>query len=219
MENEIRILEIFAGSKSFSNVANSKGFKTFSVDWNPFKGIDLVADVENLKIDDFPFVPDVVWASPDCTTYSIASCSTHRSKTIEPKTEYAQKCDQVNKHLIGLINEWLKINSDMIFFIENPRGMLRKMPFMQEFKRQTIWYCQYGDNRAKPTDIWTNCNTWIPRPACHNGNKNCHHQPSPRGSKNGTQGLAKFYERSKIPKQLCEEILNVIEKKLAKGQN
>ena len=26
---------------------------------------------------------------------------------------------------------------------------------MQEFKRHTVWYCKYGDSRAKPTDIWT----------------------------------------------------------------
>lgn len=98
----------------------------------------------------------------------------------------------------------------MVFFIENPRGMLRKMPFMQEFKRHTIWYCQYGDKRAKPTDIWTNSKTWIPRPQCHNGNKNCHHHPSPRGSKTGTQGIKSSYDRSRIPEQLCIEILNSV---------
>jgi hypothetical protein len=90
--------------------------------------------------------------------------------------------------------------------------MLRKMPFMQKFKRYTIWYCQYGDDRAKPTDIWTNCEDWIPRPTCHNGNKNCHHQPSPRGSRTGTQGIKGAYERSKIPTELCNEILSVLEK-------
>jgi hypothetical protein len=95
----------------------------------------------------------------------------------------------------------------MVFFIENPRGMLRKMPFMQQFKRHTIWYCQYGDDRAKPTDIWTNSLTWIPRPICHNGNKDCHHQAAPRGSKTGTQGKKGSYERSIIPEQLCLEII------------
>jgi hypothetical protein len=98
----------------------------------------------------------------------------------------------------------------MVFFIENPRGMLRKMPWMQEFIRHTIWYCKYGDERAKPTDIWTNSTTWIPRPICHNGNKECHHQPAPRGSKTGTQGRKGAYERSKIPEQLCSEILKSV---------
>ena len=160
-----------------------------------------------MKLSDIPFVPDVVWASPDCTTYSIASVSTHRTNSIEPKSDYAKKCDAVNKHWIGLIKEWLEINPNMVFFIENPRGMLRKMPFMQEFTRHTVWYCTYGDDRAKPTDIWTNSKTWIPRQICHNGNKNCHHQPAPRGSKTGTQGKKDSFNRSKIPKQLCDEIL------------
>jgi hypothetical protein len=67
--------------------------------------------------------------------------------------------------------------------------------------------CTYGDERAKPTDIWTNSDTWIPRPVCHNGNKECHHAPAPRGSKTGTQGRKGSYERSKIPEELCREVL------------
>jgi hypothetical protein len=180
----------------------------FSVDWKNYKDIDLVIDVEDMLITDVPFIPDIVWASPDCTTYSIAACSTHRTNTIEPKTDYAKKCDKVNKHFIGLIKQWLEINPNLIFFIENPRGMLRKMPFMQEFIRHTVWFCQYGDDRAKPTDIWTNSKTWIPRPVCHNGNKKCHHQPAPRGSKTGTQGRKGSYERSMIPRDLCLDVLN-----------
>lgn len=185
------------------------GMEVFSVDWEKYGGIDLVKDIGELNLNDIPFVPDIIWASPDCTSYTIAAISTHRNG-VEPKSDYAKKCDLVNVHFIELIKEWLKLNPNMVFFIENPRGMLRKMPFMQEFKRHTIWYCQYGDDRAKPTDIWTNSNTWIPRPVCHNGNKNCHHAPAPRGSKTGTQGRKGSYERSKIPQKLCYEILNSV---------
>ena len=74
-------------------------------------------------------------------------------------------------------------------------------------KRNTVWYCKYGDTRAKPTDIWTNDLNWIPRNQCHNGNKECHHQPAPRGSQTGTQGLKNAYEKSKIPPELFYEIL------------
>ena len=45
---------------------------------------------------------------------------------------------------------------------------------------------------------------------CFNGNSNCHHQPAPRGSISGTQGLKGNYERSKIPQELCEEIINSV---------
>ena len=206
----MKVLELFAGSRSIGNTAEELRMNVFSVDWKPFDKINLAIDVEFLKLYDIPFIPDVVWASPDCTTYSIAACSTHRTNSIEPKSDYAKKCDRVNQHFISLINEWLLFNPSMVFFIENPRGMLRKMPFMKDFKRHTIWYCQYGDDRAKPTDIWANSKTWKPRPMCHNGNKNCHHQPAPRGSKTGTQGRKGSYERSMIPKQLCLEVLQSV---------
>lgn len=215
-----KILEVFAGSRSIGNKAEQLGMKVFSVDWEEFDKIDLIIDVEEMEIKDIPFIPDLGWFSPDCTTYTIAACSTHRINSIEPKSEYAIKCDRVNQHFIGLIKQWLKINPDFVFFIENPRGMLRKMPFMQEFKRHTVWYCQYGDDRAKPTDIWTNSKTWIPREMCRNykydksGNvidKHCHHESARRGAKTGTQGKKGSYERSKIPEQLCEEILKSIQ--------
>ena len=92
--------------------------------------------------------------------------------------------------------------------------------------RHTVWYCQYGDDRAKPTDIWTNNSGWKPRPMCHNKRKDndgevihhCHHETAPRGSKTGTQGRKSSYERSKIPSRLCAEILiapiDVIDKKI-----
>ena len=202
----MNILELFAGSRSVGKAAESLNHNVFSIDLIPFENINLSIDIENLKLNDVPFIPDMIWASPDCTTYTIAAISHHRLGT-DPKSDYAKKCDAVNQHFLNLIKMWLKINPKMVFFIENPRGMLRKMPFMQEFTRHTIWYCTYGDDRAKPTDIWTNSTTWVPRPICHNGNKNCHHQPAPRGSRTGTQGKKGSYERSKIPNQLCLEIL------------
>jgi hypothetical protein len=202
----MNVLELFAGSRSIGKVGDELGMNVFSVDWEKYEDIDLCIDVAKLTKEDIPFIPDVIWASPDCTTYTIAAISTHRNNT-EPKSEYAKKCDITNQHFISLIKEWLEINPNMVFFIENPRGMLRKMPWMQEFKRHTIWYCKYGDERAKPTDIWTNSDSWIPRPMCHNGNKECHHAPAPRGSKTGTQGRKGAYERSKIPEELCREVL------------
>lgn len=221
MSNKIKLVEIFAGSRSVGNAGDSMGMEVFSIDWKPYNKINWVGDVQDLKINDVPFIPDIVWASPDCTTYTIAAISTHRNGT-DPKSDYAKKCDNVNQHFITLINEWLLKNPNMIFFIENPRGMLRYMPFMQCFKRHTIWYCKYGDDRAKPTDIWTNSETWIPKSECHNYkydkqgsilNKHCHHESARRGAKTGTQGRNGSYERSKIPLLLCEEILLSVKKK------
>lgn len=219
MLKQIKVLELFAGSRSIGTEAERQGMQVFSVDWTQYENIDLAIDIGIMVVNDVPFIPDVIWASPDCTTYSIAACSTHRNKDRSPKTEYAIKCDQVNKHFLQLIEDFWLLNTDMVFFIENPRGILRHMPFMQSYKRQTVWYCKYGDDRAKPTDIWTNSTEWTPRKQCRNykydseGNivdKHCHHESARRGAKTGTQGKKGSYNRSKIPQQLCEEILKSI---------
>jgi hypothetical protein len=205
----MQVVELFAGSRCVGRAAESLGHEVFSVDWQPFENINLVGDIADMTTESVPFTPDFVWASPDCTTYTIAAISHHRNGS-EPKSDYAKKCDEVNQHFIALIDQWLTVNTDMVFFIENPRGMMRKMPWMQRFRRETVWYCQYGDDRAKPTDIWTNSKSWQPRPMCHNGNPNCHHESAPRGSRTGTQGRKGSYDRSRIPEQLCIEVLESV---------
>lgn len=174
----------------------------------------MVIDIELMTPEHVPFIPDMIWASFDCTTYSIAGIGHHR-QGIKPISEYAKKSDQVNQNAIRIIHHFLAINPAMKFYIENPRGMLRKMPFMKQFDRATVWYCRYGDFRAKPTDIWSNNiynpmfnqTGWKPRPECWNNNRKCHHDKSPRGSGNGTSSLSNAYERSKIPEKLCNEII------------
>lgn len=206
----MKVLELFAGSRSFGRVAEKRGHDVFSIDWTDYEGIDLIMDIEKLNASHIPWIPDYIHASPDCTTYTIAAISTHRNG-VQPKTEYAAKCDRVNKNVLMLIQAFRFQNSKLQFTIENPRGMLRKMPFMQGLKRDTIWYCQYGDNRAKPTDIFYHVPKWVPRAVCFNGNRNCHHEPAKRGSKTGTQGRRNPYERSKIPADLCIEIIQAVE--------
>lgn len=202
-------LELFAGSRSFGKVAVEKGFKNFSVDWKNYDNIDLVSDIEFLTIEQIPFLPDLIWASPDCTSYSVAAIWKHRKSTIAI-SEYAIKSDRVNYRLFGLIREYLKVNPSLIFFIENPRGMYRKMEFVKGIRRVTVWYCKYGDFRAKPTDIFTNSSVWFGRSPCKRNNEFCSHEKSPKGSNLGTTRLNGSYERSKIPIPLITEIIDSV---------
>ena len=103
----MNLLELFAGSRSIGNEATKQGFNVFSVDWTNYEKIDLIIDIGKLKKEDVPFIPDVVWASPDCTTYSIAACSTHRTNTKQFGTvsitlKRIQKQEQ-NLQIFGLI--------------------------------------------------------------------------------------------------------------------
>ena len=93
------------------------------------------------------------------------------------------------------------------FFIENPRGKLRKQEMMSQLPiRHTVTYCQYGDFRMKPTDIWTNNLSWNPRPVCKNGDS-CH-IAAPRGSRTGTQSSMSYEEKSRVPFDLLYEIIS-----------
>jgi hypothetical protein len=86
----MNLLELHAGSRSIGKVAEKLEMNVFSVDWTNYENINLVIDIEKLKPTDIPFIPDIIWTSPDCTTYSIAAISHHRNGTI-PVSEYAKK--------------------------------------------------------------------------------------------------------------------------------
>ena len=144
----LKVLELFAGTGSISKAFENRGIETYIVEWSKkFENITLYEDVNNLTVQKIIELcngkPDVIWASPDCTTYSIAGISHHRKKTItgelEPISEYAKFCDKTNKHVMNLIQE-LK---PKLYFIENPRGGMRKMRFIKGIPRYTVTYCQY----------------------------------------------------------------------------
>jgi site-specific DNA-cytosine methylase len=210
----MKVLELFAGTRSIGKAFESKGHTVYSVDWDKnFKDINLYTDISTLTAEQIIREfgrPDIIWASPDCTTFSIAAISHHRRRNpdtgnLDPVSEYAKFCDRVDQHVLQLIKEL----NPKYYFIENPRGGMRKMDFMQGLPRYTVTYCQYGDTRMKPTDIWTNHPNPNFKPMCKNGDK-CH-VSAPRGSKTGTQGLKGSKERSVIPEALCNHIVSICE--------
>jgi hypothetical protein len=210
----MKVLELFAGTCSVSKEFKARGHEVYTIDWDKdFKDISWHADISKVTANDIIERfghPDVIWASPDCTTYSVAAFRYHRKKdnkgNLIPTSDYAKFCDETNAHVISLIKEL----NPKYYFIENPRGGLRKMKFMQDLPRYTVTYCQYGDKRMKPTDIWTNYPNPNFLPPCKNGDP-CH-EPAPRGSSTGTQGLKGKKERAVIPQKLCQYIVDICEK-------
>ncbi len=196
-------MELFCGTKSFSKVAKELGHKTFTIDIDKQFEPDLTKDILDLYEKDIPKNIDVLWASPPCTTFSVASIGKHWYEDGTPKTKEAEKGLVLLKSTVILIKE-LK---PKYWFIENPRGMMRK--FLPSYDRRTVTYCQYGDTRQKPTDIWTNCINWKPRPMCK-PKASCH-VSAPRGSRTGTQGIKGAILRGQIPRELFIEIFKSME--------
>lgn len=128
----MKVLELFAGTRSISKAFEKRGHETYSVEWNKdFENITLYEDINNLTVEKIielcGGVPDVIWASPDCTTYSIAGISHHRRKNLETGnlnavSDYAKFCDKTNKHVLDLIKEI----RPKYYFIENPRRWIKK---------------------------------------------------------------------------------------------
>ena len=152
--------------------------------------------------------PDFIWASPPCTAFSVASIGHHWTGGKEayiPKTEAAQ----VNQDLVWKTRSLISgLNPRLGYLIENPRGVLRKLPPVQGLTRRTVTYCQYGDQRMKPTDLWGEVPGWQPREMCKNGDS-CH-VSAPRGARTGTQGLKDATMRSMVPYELSYEIRKAI---------
>ena len=210
----MKVLELFAGTRSIGKAFEARGHQVFSVEWDKdFENIDLYADVLTVTAEQVRELfgqPDVIWASPDCTTYSLAGIHNHRWKNqftgnLDPVTDYARFCDKVNQHVVQLIRDL----APKYYFIENPLGGLRKMKWMQDLPRHTVTYCQYGERRQKPTDIFTNHPDPQFRPPCKRGDP-CH-DAAPRGSRTGTQGLKGKAVRAKLPDELCRHIVRICE--------
>lgn len=208
----MKVLELFAGERCIGRAFEKRGHEVYSIDWDKrHKDIDWYVDISKVTAQDILERfghPDVVWSSSDCTSYSVAAISHHRRYNngfLEPVTEYAKFSDMLNIHVHELIAEL----NPTYYFMENPRGGMRKMPFMRGYPRYTTCYCQYGDERQKPTDIWTNHPNPRFLPPCKPGAP-CH-IAAPRGSKTGTQGRKGAVERSLIPEKLCEHIVDICE--------
>lgn len=219
----MKTIELFAGTHSFSKVAKKLGHETFTTDYEEIDGQDLVADIRELRGGSFPYLePDILWASPPCEGFSVASIGANWGggdrEYIPKSTTACRSMDLVNhtRRIIHTLNpKW--------WFIENPQGVLKNLPLLEKAPfMHTIWYCKYGDTRAKPTNIWTNAPWFKPRPCCKNFrydkktgeiiDQHCHHESARRGAKTGTQGINGYKNRSRIPEELFKDIFKQLKK-------
>ena len=163
------VFDFFAGTGSSTRAFEDAGHTVIKFELDPQFDADEQVDILQLTAESLVAKygrPDFVWASPPCTSFSIASISHHWISTGVPRSEAARESMKLVAHTRQLIET---LNPTFGFVIENPRGMLRKLPLLEGLTRWTVTYCQYGDDRMKPTDLWTNITTWLPRVPCSNG--------------------------------------------------
>jgi site-specific DNA-cytosine methylase len=109
----MKILELFAGTRSIGKAFEAAGHTVYSIEWDSqHEDIDWYADIGTITAADIIErfgKPDVIWASPDCTSYSIAAISHHRTReengNLAPKSDYAKLCDKVNENVLRLIHD------------------------------------------------------------------------------------------------------------------
>lgn len=163
MANKPKLLELFKGSGSVGKVAKKIGYSVVSVDFDPIYTPDIETDILNWDYKKYSaerhFIPDYIWASPPCNTYSPLVYPLHERDpaTAKPISARAKEGTKILYKTLEIIDYFKKKNPNLLYCIENPRGMMRKdkkmlkMPYMA-----TTYYCYYGDKKLKPTDFWSN---------------------------------------------------------------
>lgn len=197
----LAVLDIFCGLKGFSRAFAERGHQVATVDWGKEFEPDLVADVMALSAADLS--PrrfgidadrwDAVLASPPCECFSVMTIGRNWTRDDRPRNPAAAKALGLVRHALLLIEDL----APSYRLIENPRAKLRKLIGPPT---DTAWWCQYGDKKAKPTDIWGRLPPGLlPLKKCRNGAPD--HDRAPRGSKTGgTQdGSKSAAERAVIP--------------------
>jgi hypothetical protein len=206
----MRILDLYCGLKGWSSAFVERGHEAVTIDFNKKFNPTICADMMTVtaqqlleKYGKF----DAVLASPPCETYSVASIGHHWNPDKTPKTDAARAAILLLEHTVKLIEEL----GAPYWILENPRGMMRNMEVLKRFKRSTVTYCQYGEKRMKPTDLWGVMPQGFEfRPPC--AKRAPCHVAAPRGSTTGTQGMGSYAIKSLIPTPLALEVCVTLEK-------
>ena len=153
------VLDLFSGSKSVRRALNEEQFEVISLDNVEKYKPDIVIDILKWKYKEVSFVPDFIWASPPCNTFTYVNPKHGRNaftgKAISPKAKHG---DRLLRRTLAIIRYFQKLNPKLLFIIENPRQMMRKSTMLQNKKidRKTVLYCNYGADVRKSTDLFTN---------------------------------------------------------------
>lgn len=196
----MRVLDLFSGMGGWSAPFRDDGHETFSIDINRAFEADAHIDCGDVGsvLSAVPWRPDIILASPPCTSFTTMTMGRNWTHDGEPRTESARQGRRLVLSTLRVIAALLP----RFWIIENPRARLRTLGLLDGFERRTVTYCQLGEDRMKPTDLWGVFPPGLVLPGpCSNGSP-CH-IAAPRGSRTGTQGGVDSARAGLIPYALA----------------
>jgi site-specific DNA-cytosine methylase len=151
------LLELFKGTGSIGKVAKEMKMDIISLDFDKKFEPDILTDILKWNYKTIP-VPDIIWASPPCDTFSILAYPRYERNpdTAEPYSERAKTGTAILYKTLEIIEYFLKKNPNLKWVIENPRGMMRKDKHMKDLYYETTSYNNYESKRYKPTNFFSN---------------------------------------------------------------
>jgi hypothetical protein len=200
-----KLLEIFKGTGSVGKVCKKMNIDVISLDIEEKYKPDIITDI--LEWDyiafykKYKFIPDFIWASPPCNTYSPLAYKLKERDihTAEPLSKRASLGTEILYKTLEIIYFFIKINPNLLFVIENPHGMMRKDKVMKKLKMTTTIYSAYGDKKRKPTDFFNNLPQGLDLLPT---DTKVYHKTM------RVQDLKKLEDRYSIPKKLIRTIIN-----------
>ena len=83
---QLKVLELFSGTRSIGKAFEARGHEVYSIDWERKFKANWYTDIEYVRAEHILKRfgrPDVIWMSPDCSSYSVAAISRHRRKNAD----------------------------------------------------------------------------------------------------------------------------------------
>lgn len=165
----MRSLELFSGKGTISELLKCAGFNTTTIDNRSRHGVCVPTFCCDIRHFDYSLISpghyNVIWASPVCTAFSLASGNLYF------KDGAFLPCAQQFIDLLDTTVQMIEYLQPDIWFIENPRGRIVECDSYKKLMRKPnvylhlLTYSSYGQYPVKPTYLLTN-SKFVPR-ACN----------------------------------------------------
>jgi hypothetical protein len=213
------LLELFAGTHSMGKAFHEAGWEVFSVDIDPSRNATWTGDVREFDPATLQKRPDMIWASPVCTHYSIARTTAKTPRDLEWADSLAMAALRIQE----------ACGCPML--MENPySSMLKRRPFMRDINHVAVDYCKWWSEGfphkcRKRTAIYRVGADWEPsRPLCNHdcgfcvGRKHVEKIGGSTAEPTLERHVTRKDDMYPIPPLLCQDIARWATQKVAQSQ-